>query len=209
MAKNWAYLRVSTTDQSVESQRLGLFEYANSRGFSNLQIEQETASRTKNWRTRKIGKILATAEPGDILLTPEVSRMAGSTLEALEILQEAVKKKVVVHITRQGIVCDGSVSSDIYVYVMGLVSQIERAFLSMRTKEGLEAARAKGVTLGRPAGRQAKVLKLDEQIDTVRGYVALGLSMAKMAALLDTDPKTVKSFIKRREIKAPQIGSAV
>ena len=70
MPKYYAYLRVSRDGQDPENQKYGLLEYANAKGFAPLQIEEEIASRAKDWRKRKLGAIIEKAERGDVLLTP-------------------------------------------------------------------------------------------------------------------------------------------
>lgn len=197
----YAYLRVSRDGQDPENQKLGLLEYANSRGFAPLHIEEEVASRAKDWRKRKIGRLIERAQRGDVILTPEFSRIAGSALAALEILKAASERGLVVHITKQRIVMDGSLQSDIMATVFGLAAQIERHFIQARTKEALQVARERGKRLGRPKGSTAKALKLDERIEEVRAYVNLGLSHRRMAELLKVSPNTLRLFIQRRGIR--------
>ena len=102
MPKYYAYLRVSRDGQDPENQKYGLLEYANAKGFAPLQIEEEIASRAKDWRKRKLGAIIEKAERGDVLLTPEITRIAGSALAALEILKAASERGLIVHVTKQG-----------------------------------------------------------------------------------------------------------
>ena len=44
MPNYYGYLRVSTEGQEVESQKLGLLEYANQRGFAPMEIVAETVT---------------------------------------------------------------------------------------------------------------------------------------------------------------------
>jgi putative DNA-invertase from lambdoid prophage Rac len=207
MPNFYAYLRVSTGDQTTEAQRLGLLEYANSRSFAPLHIEEETASRAKDWRKRKLGRLVDRAQRGDVILTPEFSRLGGSALAVLEFLQAASERGIVVHVTKQQVVMDGSLQSEIMATVLGLAAQIERHFIRTRTREALQLARERGKTIGRPQGSTATHLKLDDRIDEIRGYLALGLSKAHMARLLKCDPKTLREFVKRRKLKAAPINN--
>lgn len=201
MTKYYAYLRVSREGQDPDNQKLGLLEYANAKGFAPLTIEHEVSSRAKDWRSRKIGEIINMAKPGDVLLTPEFSRMAGSALQVLEILQAASERGLVVHVTKQKIIMDGTLQSDIMATVLGMAAQIERHFIQSRTKEALQVARDKGTKLGRPKGSGLGALKLDTRKDEVQAYVNMGLSMARAAALLDVTPKTYAAFLKQRGIR--------
>ncbi|QPT38932.1 Putative DNA-invertase from lambdoid prophage Rac [Oligella ureolytica] len=201
MPTYYAYLRVSRDGQDPENQKLGLLEYANSRGFAPLHIEEEIASRAKDWRKRKIGRLIEQAQRGDVILTPEFSRIAGSALAALEILKAASERGLIVHVTKQQIVMDGSLQSDIMATVLGLAAQIERHFIQTRTKEALQVARQRGKTLGRPKGSTASYYKLDDRIQEVQAFVNLGLSQRRAAELLGVSPNTLRLFIKRRRIK--------
>lgn len=200
-AKYYAYLRISKDTQDLDNQKLGLLEYANNKGFAPLIIEEEIASRSKDWRKRKIAEIISEANPGDVLLIPEFSRAAGSALQVLEILQFANKKGLIVHVTKQNLIMDNSLQSEIMATVLGLAAQIERHFIQTRTKESLQAAKARGVKLGRPKGSKNNELKLDAHKEEVQIYVNMGLSLKKSAELLQVTPKTYAAYLKKRNIK--------
>ena len=135
---NYAYLRVSTDQQDVDNQRHGILEYANQRGINGLQFVEDNASSKIKWRDRKSGDLLLkTMQPGDTVLFLEVSRMARSTLQILEMLEHCAEQELIVHIVKQNMVFDDSLNSKITATVMGLAAEIERDFISMRTKEAL------------------------------------------------------------------------
>ena len=84
----YAYLRVSTDHQDLDNQRHGILEYANHHDISFLQFVEDTASGNLKWRSRAIGKLLLeTAVGEDVVIFAEISRMARSTLQVLEILE--------------------------------------------------------------------------------------------------------------------------
>jgi DNA invertase Pin-like site-specific DNA recombinase len=78
MPNYYGYLRVSTDGQDVDSQKLGLLEYANAHSFSPLHLIAETVSRSADWRCRELGALLARAGQGDVILTPEFTRLAAT-----------------------------------------------------------------------------------------------------------------------------------
>jgi DNA invertase Pin-like site-specific DNA recombinase len=85
MMTTYAYLRVSTDEQDVDNQRYGLFLYANIHGLGSLQFVEDTASGRLAWRDRAVGRLLTeTVHAGDAVLFAEISRMARSTLQVLE-----------------------------------------------------------------------------------------------------------------------------
>ncbi|WP_273788562.1 recombinase family protein [Bartonella grahamii] len=205
MPKFYAYLRVSRDGQDTENQKFGLLEYANKNGFAPLHIEEEIASRGKDWRKRKLGALIEKAECGDVLLTPEFSRIAGSSLAVLEILKAASERGLIVHITKQNLIMDGSLQSDIIANVLGMVSQIERHLIQTRTKEALNVARQRGIKLGRPKGSKATQLKLDNHIDEIQAFINVGLSQSRIAKTLGVSVNTLRLFIERKNIKLTKI----
>ena len=101
-----AYLRVSTDDQDVDNQRHGILEYANSRGLANLQFTEDSVSGKTSWRERKLGELIESLSPGDVLIFAEISRIARSTLQVLEVLEHCVERNIAVHIAKQQIALD-------------------------------------------------------------------------------------------------------
>src|SRR5262249_35807091 len=105
----YAYLRVSTDQQDVDNQRYGLLAYANVHSLGPLQFVEDTASGRLGWRARAVGHLLTvTVQAGDIVLFTEISRMARSTLQVLEMLEGCMSQQVSVHIAKQQMVLDGS-----------------------------------------------------------------------------------------------------
>ena len=96
-----------------------------------------------------------------MLVAAEVSRLARSTLQVLELLQAAAERGVTVHIAKNRMVLDQSLPATITATILGLAAQIEREFISARTKEALERRKTAGLPLGRPKGRATKLM-LDE-----------------------------------------------
>jgi DNA invertase Pin-like site-specific DNA recombinase len=105
-----------------------------------------------DWRDRQLGKMIRGAGEGDVIVVSEVSRLARSTLQVLEIGRECIEKSVQLHVAKNGIVFDNSMQSRIVAVVLALVAEIERDFISSRTKEALAKRKAEGMKLGRPVG---------------------------------------------------------
>ena len=140
--KNFAYIRVSTDAQDLNNQRHGVIEYAKKHGLEPLHFFEDTASGKKNWRDRDLGRLLSEAKTGDVLLVAEISRLARSTLQVLEVLQEAAQRGIAVHVAKNNMVMDGSLNSRITAVVLGLAAEIEREFISARTTEALARRKA-------------------------------------------------------------------
>jgi len=198
---SYAYLRVSTDQQDLDNQRHGILEYANQQGITNLNFVEDTASGKKNWKERKSGELLMnTMQTGDTVIFAEVSRMARSTLQVLEMLEYATEHELDVYIAKQNMRFDGSLNAKITATVLGLAAEIEREFISTRTKEALAKRKAEGVKLGRPKGKASRV-KLDEHEKDIRRYLELGISKRAIAKLVDCSPSTLYAWLERRQVK--------
>ena len=158
----YAYLRVSTDAQDVQNQKHGVLEYANQHGLSSMQFIEDSVSGKKPWKERALGQLLVNAGEGDTVIVSEVSRLARSTLQVLEILQHCTEHQINLHIAKNSMIFDNSMQSRITATVLGMAAEIEREFISSRTKEALAARKAAGVKLGRPQGKAQK-LKLDDK----------------------------------------------
>lgn len=199
---NYAYLRVSTDDQDVANQRHGILEYCNKNSLAALTFIEDTVSGKKSWKDRKVGELVnKDMIKGDTLVVAEISRLARSTLQVLEVLETCTQKGINVHIAKQNLVFTekGNMTSTIMATILGMVAQIEREFISMRTIEALAARKAAGMKLGRPVGRYEKV-KLDKRADEIKDYLRKGVSKRAIAKLVDCAPSTLYDWIKRRNI---------
>lgn len=196
---NYAYLRVSSDSQDTANQKHGIYEYANTVGLANLVFVEDSVSGVKKWHQRRLGPLLEGMGEGDTIVFAEISRMARSTLQVLEILELCMDKGVNVHIAKQNMQLDGSMQARIIATVLGLAGEIEREFIRLRTKEALAARKKNGVILGRPKG-PAKSLKLDPKREQIEKYIGMGLSLRETARLIEAAPSTLSEYIKRQGI---------
>lgn len=193
---NYAYLRVSTERQDVENQKLGILEYCNRRQIALLTLVEDTASGSLSWWARAIGQLLEQVQAGDVIVAAEVSRLARSTLQVLEM---AAAKAVSVHIVKGPLVLDGSLQATITATMLGLAAQIEREFIAARTKEALARRKAQGLPLGRPKGPAARV-RLDSYKDQIVTYLHKGVSKRSIARILECSPSTLYAWLRRHRI---------
>lgn len=187
---NFAYLRVSTDSQDVKNQKFGVLDYSHAQNLTPLKFIEDTASGTTPWRERSIGCLLENGKAGDIIIVAEVSRLGRSILQVLEILEVAAQKGISVHIAKNRMIMDGSMQSTITATILGLVAQIEREFISSRTKEALQKEKNEGTVLGRPKG-QSDTLKLDSMKDEILGYLKKGINKRAIAKLVECSPSTL------------------
>lgn len=214
----YACLRVSTDKQDHDNQKHGVLDYANRQRLGPMVFIEDTASGRKPWRERGVGDLLMnTASQGDVVVFAEISRMARSTLQVLEMLEHCCERGIVVHIAKQNMILDDSLPSQITATVLGLAAQIDREFISMRTTEALASRRQqiedkgyflnkdgeKRTALGRPKGRKADQLALDEHREAIEGFLAKGVGMTATAKIVGCAKSTLYDYCKRRGIKRP------
>ena len=197
MPQIYAYLRVSTDAQDVANQRHGVVKYCADKRLLEPVFVEDTVSGKTDWRERQLGKIIERANPGDVLVVSEVSRLARNTLQVLEIGRECISRGVHLHVAKNGIVFDDSMQSKIVATVLGLVAEIERDFISARTKEALAKRKADGMVLRRPEG-PAKNLQLDPLADKIDMYLEKKIDKRSIAKLLDVSPNTLYCWLKAR-----------
>lgn len=197
MSHVFAYLRVSTDAQDVANQRHGVVRYCQDKKLLAPVFIEDTASGRTDWRARPLGQLITGAGQGDVIVVAEVSRLARSTLQVLEISRECIERGVSLHVAKNGIVFDDTMQSKIVATVLGLVAEIERDFISARTKEALAKRKAEGVKLGRPVG-PAKTMRLDKHADKIDDYLAKQIDKRAIAKLLDVSPNTLYAWLKAR-----------
>lgn len=196
-----AYLRVSTDVQDVDNQRHGILEYVNALGYSGIRFTDDVVTGKASWKERKLGALVESLAAGDVLIFAEISRIARNTLQVLEVLERCAARGISVHIAKQNMRLDDSMQSRITATVLGLAAEIEREFISIRTKEALAKVKAAGVQLGRPKGPAAHV-RLDDHEKQIREYLAKGINKRDIARLIECAPSTLYDWLKRRNIKA-------
>jgi DNA invertase Pin-like site-specific DNA recombinase len=205
----YAYVRVSTDRQDLDNQRHGILEYANTHAIGGIEFVEDAESGRVSWQNRTVGKLLTqTSQKGDVVIFAEISRMARSTLQVLEMLECCMRRGISVHIAKQQMVLDGSMQSRIAATVLGLAAEIERELISLRTTEALAKRKAEGKSLGRPKGRKSASLKLDAFETEIRTYLGKGISKRSIAKLLDCSPSTLYDWLSRRGLHPRKSGSA-
>ena len=175
---------------------LGTAGLADSLG--HVEWVEEKVTGAKTWREREIAKAVDSMSAGDWLLVPEISRLGRSTLDVLDILAELKKKDVNVYAIKGAWKLNSSIESKVFMTFMALFSEIERDFISARTKEGLKARKAAGVKLGRRRGPGKS--KLDQYRPEIEALLKTGSSIVYIANRYKVARSTVHSWLKKNKI---------
>ncbi len=163
MARTFAYLRVSTVEQTTDNQ----LEEIRAAGFhvESYRIVTETisggvATRSRPQFTRHLDRL----EPDDILIVTKLDRLGRNAMDVASTIVALEKADVRVHCLALGGVDLTSSNGKLTMNVINAVAEFERDLLIERTQAGLRRAKAKGKKLGRPprlaASKRKAVLDL-------------------------------------------------
>jgi len=153
----YGYIRVSTDDQSVDSQKNVISRYCvEKKVMVDEWIALEVSSR-KSLRQRRIEELLSKLSKEDVVIVSELSRLGRSIKEVLSIIERLTKEcgsRLI--LVKQNMDINPKNTNDltnkILITVFAMLAELERDFISERTKEGLAARKAKGLKLGKPKG---------------------------------------------------------
>lgn len=201
--KNYGYCRVSTKSQDVEKQKYLLLDYANTNKFQFEEIIEIVSSSRKSMKEREINTLLSKLLEGDCIYVSKLDRLGRNTREVLEIIDEIKNRKVILHIIKDNIIVDPLDTNPIttmFLTLLSAFSQMERDFISERTKAGLEKARLDGKMLGKPKGAISHNTQFEEHKEKIFEYIELGLSYEKIVKKIGVGSKSaLYSFVRHRK----------
>ncbi|MCO8194021.1 MULTISPECIES: recombinase family protein [Anaerofustis] len=151
--KIYGYVRVSTKEQNVARQ----FEAMRKFPVEDKNIVVDKFS-GKDFNRPNYKKLLKKMEKGDVLVVKSIDRLGRNYDEILEQWRLLTKERhidiVVIDMplldTREGRDLTGTLIADIVLQLLSYVAQSERENIKQRQKEGIMAAKARGVKFGRP-----------------------------------------------------------
>ncbi|RYX03810.1 resolvase [Legionella pneumophila] len=153
----YGYVRVSTQEQNVESQKNSISRYCiEQKLMVDEWIELEMSSR-KSTTLRRIDELLDKLSPDDVVIASELSRLGRSIKETLNIIETIIQEKLSrLILIKQNLDLNpnakNNVANKVLITIFSMLAELERDFISERTKEGLRARAAKGIKLGKPKG---------------------------------------------------------
>ena len=196
VGKVYAYLRVSTGRQTVESQKIGVQELAREKKLTiSKYVVDEGVSGKVDINARKLGKLLKRMKPGDILICSELSRLSRTMLSLMKVLETCLNREIKIYTVKEHYCLGDNLEAKILAFAFSLVAEIERNLIRDRTIEGLARAKANGVKLGRKPNTVLEKRKLDKFENRIKKYLADGISQLKMCRRLKCSPKTLRKYL--------------
>lgn len=156
-----AYYRVSTTKQGInglgmDAQRDAVAKYLNGGDWKLIAEFAEVESGKRNNRQEMEKAIALCRKEGATLLIAKLDRLARNAAFLLNLRDSGV----------DFIATDMPHADKFTVGIMALVAEKERDMISQRTRDGLAAAKRRGIKLGNP--RPAQALKIAQRANLAR-----------------------------------------
>jgi len=191
------YLRVSTDEQSVESQRAELARVCELRGWTDVVEYVDKISGAKTSRVA-LDRMMADLRRGKVkrIVCFKLDRLGRSLAHLAQIIAELDTHKVALVVPSQGIdTSSDNPAARFQLNILGAVAEFERALIRERTRAGLKVAKALGRVGGRPKGAPVAKLRLMEVL--LRTNPAM--TVKALAAALKVSTGTAHAWKKKLE----------
>lgn len=195
------FIRVSKLDQDTEKNKLDILQFANQMKFGNVEFVEEHISGKIDYKKRKLGALIESMNSGDVLIVPELSRIARSITQILEVIKVTKDKGITLYSLKENFNnSEDSITATVTSTIFALVAQIERELISLRTREALHARKVAGVELGRPKGKGKS--KLDEHAEDIMRLIELKVPKTLIAKQYNTSIGNLYNFLNKLEESA-------
>ena len=147
---------------------------------------------------KELHMLLEMAEPGDTIITLEVSRLSRSTQQLCEII-DVIRDKHLRLVIVGSITIDcregkADPMSEAFLQMAGVFSQLELAMIRARVRSGMENARAKGKKIGRnPTTKDDIPAVLYKHFPA---YMTGSMNVSELARICGLSRPTVYKYIK-------------
>lgn len=151
--KTYGYIRVSSTDQNEDRQRIALS--AKEVPPRNIYMDKQSG---KDFERPNYKRLVKKLKPGDLLYILSIDRLGRNYKEIQEQWRVLTKIKMVdicvidmpLLDTRTAKDLMGTFIADLVLQILSFVAENERVNIKKRQEQGIAAAKARGVRFGRP-----------------------------------------------------------
>ena len=147
---------------------------------------------------KELHMLLEMAEPGDTIITLEVSRLSRSTQQLCEII-DVIREKHLCLVIVGSITIDcregkADPMSEAFLQMAGVFSQLELAMIRARVRSGMENARAKGKKIGRKPTTKDDIPAVFYK--HFPAYMTGNMNVSELARVCGLSRPTVYKYIK-------------
>jgi DNA invertase Pin-like site-specific DNA recombinase len=172
------YARVSTGDQNLNLQRERLADAG-----CELVFEEKISGAQRS--RPELDRLLSHLRKDDVLVVTRLDRLARSTSELLRIAEHLLDKEAGLQSLAEPWADTTTPAGRMILTVFGGIAEFERTLILSRTDEGRRAAKARGVTFGRPPK-----MRPDQQ-EIARELIRGGKSVSEVARTFNVHPATI------------------
>ena len=186
---NYGYIRVSSKDQCEDRQWLALKQFDIPR--KNIYVDKVSG---KNFDRPQYNRLVKKLKKGDVLIVLSIDRLGRNYDEIQNQWRIITKVKQVDIVVLDMPLLDtrkkgdqdltGTFIADMVLQILAYVAHIERENINQRQKEGIYAAKSRGVIFGRPRKdvpqnfKEIKNQWLQNQITSRQAAKALGIAQS-------------------------------
>ena len=188
---NIAYVRVSTEEQNEARQREALEKHWIDKWF----VDKASG---KNTDRPKFRQMMDFVRESDVIYIHDLSRIARSTKDLLELL-DTLEKKGVSLVSDKENIDTSTATGKLIVTVIGAINEFERANLLERQKEGIAIAKREG----KYKGRKSVVITDIEQY--YERYMNREVSKAELARELGISRPTLDKLFAEYQVRCKSL----
>jgi len=179
----YGYARVSTDGQSLASQDAQL----HAAGCAKVYAEKISGARSNR---PELAKVLKRLDTGDVLIVTRLDRLARSTRDLLNILDDIAKRGAGFKSLHDAWADTTSAHGRLMVTILAGLAEFERELILARTSDGRARAKARGIKFGRPAAltphQRAEALQRlaqgEAKADVARTFNVSQATVSRLAA---------------------------
>lgn len=152
------YIRVSTAEQNIDRQLHGL-------DFDEVFVDKCTGS---NSDRVALNNLKTHCRKGDSVFVHSIDRLARNLADLLGLVTYFTEKGVSVEFSKEGLTFTGEDNpfQKLQLQIIGSCAEFERSMINARIREGIQARRDKGLSVGRKSvvddEMRTKILESDE-----------------------------------------------
>lgn len=201
--KIYGYLRVSVDSSEPDNQRQYLNEYAQRNGFVIDEFIEDIVSGKVDVDKRKLQSVFDRCYENDTIIVSEVSRIGRNTMDVMRFIADCAKNKINVQVAMQNLKLGDTkdpmqkMMQDLFMYVFAMMAEMERNFLSNRTKMAAARDKAQGKPWGNKKGKKPINTKSNMAYPMVREMYYNAISIDKIIEECNISKVTVYKLIKR------------